>query len=292
MRRHLHPSTRLILSAILVIDILVFFAYYALSQQQAIHSQEKTHETYTNATYGVTFQYPSKYTLSETKITDSTLGTGRMITLLEKGVTIPQAGEGPTAITLAIYENKLATLADEHPLDTWVRATPESNFKLATQTIPNKLTIAGNEARAYAWDGLYQGISYVTHNNDTVLMFSVTYNGQGDTEKREDILSILKTLKLSRGTASVTTSFTGTYECLPHKDKDGIHTMECAFGIATDDGVHYAIDLQDVPEYMNTSMGSRIQVSGIYVPLEAISSTRWSTYDIKGIVRVSSFRKL
>lgn len=292
MRRHLHPSTRLILSAILVIDVLVFFAYYALSQQQAMHKEERLHETYTNATYGVTFKYPSTYILSETKITDSSLADGRMITLLEKGVTIPEAGEGPTAITLAIYENNLATLPDEHPLDTWIRVTPESNFKLATQAIPNKLTIAGNEARAYAWDGLYQGISYVISHNNTILMFSVTYNGQGDTQKREDVTSILKSLTLNRGTASVTTSFTGTYGCLPHKDKGAVQTMECAFGIATDDGVHYAIDLQDVPEYMNTDMGSRIQVSGIYVPLEAISSTRWSTYDIKGIVRVSSFRKL
>ena len=70
-------------------------------------------------------------------------------------------------------------------------------------------------------------------------------------------------------------------ECLPHKDKDGIHD-ECAFGIATDDGVHYAIDLQDVPEYEHQYGISHTGIWNICSIRRIISSTRWSTYDIKG----------
>ena len=36
-------------------------------------------------------------------------------------------------------------------------------------------------------------------------------------------------------------TYTGKIICLPHKKSDGPHTMECAYGFATDDGQMYGL---------------------------------------------------
>jgi hypothetical protein len=88
----------------------------------------------------------------------------------------------------------------------------------------------------------------------------------------------------------VRTSLSGTYVCLPHRNTSGPQTMECAFGIRTDDGKHYGIDFnlmsQTKPE--NIEMGSRITANGLMTPVEMLSSDRWTTvYNIVGIFSVT-----
>jgi hypothetical protein len=77
----------------------------------------------------------------------------------------------------------------------------------------------------------------------------------------------------------------GEVVCLPHKDTSGPQTLECAFGLKTDDGTHYALDAGDVnpPPY---TTGQRIRANGLVTPIEAISSDHWQKYDIKGIFSI------
>ncbi len=85
-------------------------------------------------------------------------------------------------------------------------------------------------------------------------------------------------------------SFDGTYECLPHRDTSGPQTLECAFGIQTDDGDHHGLSLTALaPSLADTlQTGTRIRVQGVYVPVEALSSDAWQRYDIEGILQVDT----
>lgn len=89
-------------------------------------------------------------------------------------------------------------------------------------------------------------------------------------------------------------SLTGTYSCLPHRGS-GPHTMECAFGIRLDDGVHYALDFSAYSSLtgMTIATGERIRVEGELTPLSMIpEGERIRIYDIQGVMRVSSIVQL
>lgn len=80
-------------------------------------------------------------------------------------------------------------------------------------------------------------------------------------------------------------SLEGKVLCLPHKDTNGPQTLECAFGLQTDDGKNYALDAGNVnPPPYNT--GNRIRANGTITPIEALSSDHWQKYDIVGIFSI------
>lgn len=89
-------------------------------------------------------------------------------------------------------------------------------------------------------------------------------------------------------------TLTGTYLCLPHRDTSGPQTLECALGLKTDDGTYYALDfnlLSQMPPEIAT--GERISASGIFTPVEMLSTDMWQKYPIKGIFSVTdSVKKL
>lgn len=78
---------------------------------------------------------------------------------------------------------------------------------------------------------------------------------------------------------------TGILVCLPHKNSDGPQTLECAYGLRTDDGVHYG--LKDLPvTCTQEAVGARLRVSG--------SLARPDTdniYDIIGIITTETCTK-
>ncbi len=94
------------------------------------------------------------------------------------------------------------------------------------------------------------------------------------------------------------TSYRGTLSgevvCLPHKDTSGPVTMECAYGLRTDVGEHYALDLSAYSEMApGMDVGSRISANGLITPVEMLSSDQWLKYDIEGIFSVTdSVQKL
>lgn len=89
-------------------------------------------------------------------------------------------------------------------------------------------------------------------------------------------------------------TLTGKTTCLPHKDSSGPQTMECAFGIKAG-GDYYALSLNnlsaDDSAALNASQGE-VSVTGVVVPIEAISADTWQRYDVKGIMEVGSWKEI
>ena len=81
----------------------------------------------------------------------------------------------------------------------------------------------------------------------------------------------------------------GEYVCLPHKNKTGPQTLECALGIKANEGNYYSLDTQSIDQdkVMSLQTGQKILVEGSFVPLVALSSDHWQIYDIEGIIRVN-----
>ncbi len=85
-----------------------------------------------------------------------------------------------------------------------------------------------------------------------------------------------------RGTLS------GEVVCLPHANTDGPHTMECAYGLRTDTGEHYALDLALMSQQADPlQTGERISATGLITPIEMLSSDHWKKYDVVGIFSVT-----
>lgn len=83
-------------------------------------------------------------------------------------------------------------------------------------------------------------------------------------------------------------SLEGEYTCLPHRDTSGPQTLECALGLKTDRGDHYALDfgrLGTQPPPFAT--GERFSATGLLTPIEYLSSDQWRKYDVKGIFSVT-----
>lgn len=83
-------------------------------------------------------------------------------------------------------------------------------------------------------------------------------------------------------------TLTGMQTCLPHKDTDGPHTMECAIGMKTDAGEYYALDfaaISQIPPIIQD--GDRFKANGMITPIEMLSTDQWQKYDIVGIFSVT-----
>lgn len=161
--------------------------------------------TYSNSSYGVSFQYPDDFELTETPMAQGN-GTGTLVTILEKGTVIPRNGEGPTAIAIAMYEGAPAASRQQSPAQVWIANSPYSNFKLSQMTAPGKTEIGGQDGYLYTWDGLYQGTTVVTEHDGIILSFTVTYDGETDMEKREVFTDLVESVEfMERRTAATTT---------------------------------------------------------------------------------------
>ena len=148
--------------------------------------------TYSSSVYGISFSYPDAYALEEREA-----GNGEryryVITLIDKGAlaNVPQDGEGPPAISIDIFQNNL----DKQKVEEWIRGNSYSNFKLPPDGALASTTVAGRDAYAYRWDGLYRGESVVFAHKDNIIMASVTYLSPEDAI-HSDFLQILASLAL------------------------------------------------------------------------------------------------
>lgn len=87
-------------------------------------------------------------------------------------------------------------------------------------------------------------------------------------------------------------TLTGTYVCLPHKDKTRSQTDECAIGLRSDDGMYYVLDFNLMSQQVqNLTTGDRISATGVFTPLMAVSTDQWSKYDVIGIFSVTDSLK-
>lgn len=83
-------------------------------------------------------------------------------------------------------------------------------------------------------------------------------------------------------------SVTGLHVCLPVKNPNEPHNDICRFGIWTDEGDYFALDLTALPSTgFNFPTGTRLTVNGLVVPLENISADLLE-YDIIGLIKVTN----
>ncbi|MBP9670061.1 hypothetical protein KBD75_01520 [Candidatus Woesebacteria bacterium] len=82
-------------------------------------------------------------------------------------------------------------------------------------------------------------------------------------------------------------TLTGTYTCLPKVDTGGPVTLECAFGLKTGEG-YYSLDMSSIltDNYPALYGNETITVEGVLVPKAMLSSDRWKTYDVIGVISV------
>jgi hypothetical protein len=175
------PTT--ILGILLVFFVGGFFLYQQRSllfpasileePTQTISKREQ--EQYTNATYGISFSYPTSYVLTEMDAPGSEMRKHHVITLMRKeDLPLPERGEGPPAITIDIYQNNL----DKQTTEGWIRNSRESNFKLGEGRLAST-TISGFPALSYRWSGLYEGSTIVLAEPNWIYAFTVTYLEMG-----------------------------------------------------------------------------------------------------------------
>jgi hypothetical protein len=80
-------------------------------------------------------------------------------------------------------------------------------------------------------------------------------------------------------------SFEGLLVCLPHKDMDGPHTLECASGLRTDDQKYYSLSSQASDTTLSEATGSdrRVRIDGV---LKKETDTK---YQREGIITVTHY---
>lgn len=83
-------------------------------------------------------------------------------------------------------------------------------------------------------------------------------------------------------------TLSGTYVCLPHLDSGKGETLECVFGLKTDDGVYYMVNFGESANGMELfQSGAHIKAEGFTVIKEALSTTMWDAYNMKGIFTIT-----
>lgn len=165
--------------ALLSVIAVIFFAVYLMMKPgteavigEDVVDEAPTTQTYDSAEFGLKFTYPDSYVLTEREE-----GTGERsrhsILLMDKiaAANIPEGGEGPTAITIDIFDNSI----DKLPLETWIKNTSASNYKQSIDEVLMQTELGGQSGLSYVWDGLYRGESTVIARGDDILMFTVTW---------------------------------------------------------------------------------------------------------------------
>lgn len=91
-------------------------------------------------------------------------------------------------------------------------------------------------------------------------------------------------------TSGQQSTISGTIECLPHKDRNGPVTLECAYGIKTAEGAYYALDTAFYPGIIgDLPTGSKVAVTGAVTPVDQLDKeSRLRIYDILGVIQVHS----
>lgn len=126
--------------------------------------------TYTSDVYGLSFDYPESYALTEGPSAGGQPALHTVILVRKEDLPLPQNGEGPTAITIQVFPKSLSA----GTLTSWLKSAQESNFNLSGGTY-STTTVAGVPALSYRWSGLYEGKTTVAEVGDYFYSFTATY---------------------------------------------------------------------------------------------------------------------
>jgi len=162
----MHKNT---LIALFVLLLLAGGGYYLWQNMPAEGPEpivEVDDSTYHSAQYGISFEYPESYALTEH---DEGTAERMMhaIVLMDEDYANKPATEGPPAIAITIFENP-----EQTTLEDWVKGNANSNYKLSADGGLKPATIGGNPALSYTHSGLYENDAVVTMYNGRVYMFT------------------------------------------------------------------------------------------------------------------------
>lgn len=253
--------------------------------------------TYSNTQLGLEFQYPNGYVIQEHGSSDEK-GDGLKTIVVARAhdlEAVPVGGEAPPTITIQVFRNAKnqfsRTWADDH--------TQYSNINLLRGEVYD-VVIGGANGIRYTADGLYASNNIVVAHGGNSYVFTGMYLDQ-DSDLYRDFDPLIKSVKFIATSDQVqgTTpdvpkqvTMTGRWECLPHKEKGGVQTMECAFGIIKDQSdAHFGIDTQFMSAGpVDFAVGTHVQVTGLLTPAQMLSSK--SIYDIDGIISATAIKKI
>lgn len=138
--------------------------------------REEITKKYSNSTYGIAFEYSSRYMVQEQK-NDEEGRSHASIVLIEdtpenRAVLAGQSPgrEGPVSITIDVYQDPV----DSPTLTEWLKETPASNFTLSNGTFSNA-TLSGKPAVQYHWSGLYEADTIAAAYGHYIVAATVHY---------------------------------------------------------------------------------------------------------------------
>lgn len=168
--------TNVIVAGIVIVLLigaaLVLFGGSASNTGEAVPMK-----SYFNEEYGITFDYPEGYLLSEQDLEGGAQRKRHVVTLIrEEDSPAPKDGEGPPAITIMMVQNNLDGLTTRE----WVEGSADSNFKQSPDQGTAEVKVGGVSGLVYRWDGLYQGETSAVATSKWVYAFSVTFQNEDD----------------------------------------------------------------------------------------------------------------
>ncbi|HYF28990.1 MAG TPA: hypothetical protein VEA36_01330, partial [Candidatus Paceibacterota bacterium] len=158
--------------------LIVGAAAYAFSTRKALSPAEPVNEApgavaamrYTNFEHDFRFTYPEGYVLTEAERGDAHRGHYQVMLVAEENAVPPENGEGPTAITVDVYQNDI----DQQPVMNWITTTNIANFKLGDGKLAER-RVGGEAAYTNTWSGLYEGKTTTFAHGDDIIAVSVTW---------------------------------------------------------------------------------------------------------------------
>jgi hypothetical protein len=145
------------------------------------------------------------------------------------------------------------------------------------------------------WNGSCYAVEYTIHSSNIGAYDPNSGVKEFDRKKVVEVLEgIVESFKFTE-LANQDSSFDGVLVCLPHRDTSGPVTMECAYGVKTDSGTHYALRIDSIrsQSIANIAIGTKVRVSGSLVqPPQLEESREWKIYNVVGIMEVSSVAKI
>ncbi len=83
----------------------------------------------------------------------------------------------------------------------------------------------------------------------------------------------------------------GEVVCLPYRDTSGPTTLECAFGLKTDEGKYYGLDASGLsPEKQGGyDVGQRVAFEGYMTALGDLSENFMTIYNVEGMISIEDY---
>lgn len=178
--------------AVVATGVYVLSSRYVVSRPNGtggVSAPQDTMQRYSSED-GYSFMYPTTYELSS-----RTEGTAErqwdVLVLLPKGYTPPQNGEGPATISVGVFPNP-----EGLSLEQWVRGDNRSNFKLSADQKLKPVTLAGQSAVHYTYDGLYRSDAVAAAHDGKIVVFTSQWMGESD-ETRDNFTLLLNTVEFN-----------------------------------------------------------------------------------------------